>query len=250
MRSPVRKQVVSRVICMQSMVSMPDSAIPPTHSLSTFEGALRSMRDEALLMASLADRNLENVRLGIFDRDEDACNTAIADDAEIDALEVRIDRDGLEIMLRYHPVASDLRNVIATMKLSTNLERIADQTVNIARRGRRLLACNPIPETTGLQEIFEHAAVMLKDAIRAFADGDIELARSLKERDKRLDHLNRQFAEDLTQRMAEDLENIPGYLDLIFVSRFLERIGDQSRSIGEDTVFAVSSEETRHVRPV
>jgi phosphate transport system protein len=228
---------------------MPDSFIPSTHSLSTFEEALRSMRDEALLMASLADRNFENARLGIFTRDEDACNTAIADDAEIDALEVQIDRDGLAIMLRYHPVASDLRNVIATMKLSTNLERVADQTVNIARRGRRLLARDPIAETAGLQPVFDQAAVMLKDAIRAFADGDIGLARSLKERDKDLDHLNRQFAECLTQRMAGDVENIPAYLDLIFISRFLERIGDQSRSIGEDTVFAVSSEETRHVRP-
>ena len=119
----------------------PDTAaMPNIHILSTFEEALRSLRNDALMMASLTERNLENTRKGLFDRDEDWCNTVIADDEEVDTLEVQIDREGINVMLRFQPVASDMRDVISTMKLSVNLERIADQAVNIARRARKLIA--------------------------------------------------------------------------------------------------------------
>lgn len=220
--------------------------MPTPHILSTFEESLQILRGDALMMGSLTDRNLEHARKGLFERDEDWCNTVIADDEEIDALEVQIDQSGLALMLKFSPVASDLRTVVSTMKLSMNLERIADQTVNIARRGRRLLAHAAIPETSALEPTFDLAARMLKDAIRAYADADLELARSLKERDRHLDRLNREYADRITVRMSEDVGNIPNYLDLIFISRFLERIGDQAKSIGEDTVFAISAEETRH----
>ncbi len=220
--------------------------MPTPHILSTFEESLQILRGDALMMASLTERNLEHARKGLFERDEDWCNTVIADDEEIDALEVQIDQSGLALMLKFSPMASDLRTVVSTMKLSMNLERIADQTVNIARRGRRLLAHAAVPETSALEPTFDLAARMLKDAIRAYADADLELARSLKERDRDLDRLNREYADRTTVRMSEDVANIPNYLDLIFVSRFLERIGDQAKSIGEDTVFAISAEETRH----
>jgi len=218
-----------------------------THILTTFEESLQALRADALMMASLADRNFENARKGIFERDEDWCNTVIADDEEIDVLEVQIDQRGIALMLKFHPMASDLRNVVSTMKLSVNLERIADQSVNIARRGRRLLNHPPVDEVAGLEPIFRFAGMMLKDAIRAYAESDSTLARSLKERDKELDRLNRDYAEQLTALMAQHTERIPCYMDLIFIARFLERVGDQSKNVGEDTVFAISNVETRHV---
>ncbi|MCX7869456.1 MAG: phosphate signaling complex protein PhoU, partial [Terrimicrobiaceae bacterium] len=201
---------------------------------------------ETLMMASLAKRSLENARKGLFERDEDWCNTVIADDEEIDTLEVQVDRAGLALILRYQPVASDLREVVAAMKLSVNLERAADQAVNIARRGRRLLAHPPHPQIANLQPIFSFALRMFDDAIRAYADKDLELARGLRTRDHELDRLNREYAERLTALMADEPMNIPVLLDLIFIARFLERVGDQSKNIGEDTVFAISAEETRH----
>ncbi len=216
------------------------------HILTTFEESLQILRNDALMMGSLTDRNLTNAGKGLFDRDEDWCNTVIVDDEEIDDLEVLVDQNGIALMLRFSPMASDLRTVISTMKLSMNLERIADQSVNIARRGRRLLVKPELPETNELAPTFEMAQTMLKDAIRAYADADVELARSLKLRDRQLDALNRDFAERITLRMSQDVDNIPAYIDLIFISRFLERIGDQAKNIGEDTVYAISAEETRH----
>lgn len=216
------------------------------HILTTFEESLQILRNDALMMGSLTIRNLANAGKGLFDRDEDWCNTVIVDDEEIDDLEVLVDQNGIALMLKFSPMASDLRTVISTMKLSMNLERIADQCVNIARRGRRLLTKPVLPETNEIAPTFEIAETMLKDAIRAYADADIELARSLKMRDRKLDALNRDFAERITVRMSHDVDNIPAYIDLIFISRFLERVGDQAKNIGEDTVYAISAEETRH----
>lgn len=231
-------------------MSTDTAAMPNTHILSTFEEALRSLRNDALMMASLTERNLENTRKGLFDRDEDWCNTVIADDEEVDTLEVQVDREGVNLMLRFHPLASDMRNVISTMKLSVNLERIADQAVNIARRSRKLISRPAVDEILELQPIFHYAETMVKDAVRSFANLDLELARALKERDRQLDEMNRMFADKMTDFMSRHVEHIPSYMDMIFISRFLERIGDQATNIGEDTVYAICAEETRHIHHV
>lgn len=217
-----------------------------THILSSFEVALRELRNDALMMASLTERNMENARKGLFERDEDWCNTVIADDEEIDTLEVQVDKQGIAVLLRFQPMASDMRNVVSTMKFSVNLERIADQAVNIARRGRKLIARPAVPELIELGPIYQYSAQMLKDAIRAFADNNVELARGLRERDRTLDEMNRSYADKLTDLMSRNVENIPSYMDLIFISRFLERIGDQAKNMGEDTIYAVCAEDTRH----
>jgi phosphate transport system protein len=221
--------------------------MPNTHILTNFEEALRALREDALMMASLTERNLESARKGLFDRDEDWCNTAIADDEEIDTLEVQIDREGVNIMLRFHPLASDMRDVVSTMKLSVNLERVADQAVGIARRSRKLITRPEVDEILHLQPIFHYAETMVKDAVRAFASRDLELARRLKERDHQLDQMNRDFADRLTELMPHNVDLIPTYMDLIFIAKFLERIGDQATNIGEDVVYAISAEETRHI---
>ncbi|MFZ4588548.1 MAG: phosphate signaling complex PhoU family protein, partial [Terrimicrobiaceae bacterium] len=88
---------------------------PARHILTSFESALENLRKDVLMMSSLSARSLENARKGLFERDEDWCNTVIADDEEIDALEIQVDSEGVDIMLRFHPFASDLRNVIAAM---------------------------------------------------------------------------------------------------------------------------------------
>lgn len=216
------------------------------HISSDFESSLAELRDNVLMMASLTERNLENARKGFVERDEDWCNTAIADDEEVDTLEIQIDRDGIDLMLRFHPVASDMRNVLAAMKLSVNLERTSDQAVNIARRSRKLAALKPAPEAELIIPMFEASYSLYRDSIRAYADNDMELARSLKARDRKLDEMNREVANTLTDTMTVKPEEIRTYMDLIFIARFLERIGDQATNIAEDTVFAICAEDIRH----
>ena len=219
---------------------------PARHILTSFEDALDNLRMDVLMMSSLASRSLENARKGLFERDEDWCNTVIADDEEIDALEIQVDSEGMEIMLRFHPFASDLRNVIAAMKTSVNLERASDQSVGIARRARKLIALPHMPATSRIEPIFNLASSIFNDAIKSYADNDIELARTIKVRDKELDELNREFADNLTELMPQNPEHIRAFLELIFIARCLERIGDQSKTIAEDVIYAVSVKDIRH----
>lgn len=218
------------------------------HILGSFENSLQMLRTNVLMMASLTERNLTNATKGLFDRDDELSNVVIADDEEIDTLEIQVDRDGVEILMRFQPVASDLRQVVTAMKASVNIERIADQAVNIARRARKLSAHPELPVIHSLEPMFATASTMFADAVRAYADGDADLARGLKARDKDLDELNRRFAEVCTERMAEEPAKIQSYLNLIFIARFVERIGDHATNLGEDVVFAVAAEEIRHTQ--
>jgi phosphate transport system protein len=198
------------------------------------------------MMASLATRSIENARKGLFERDEDWCNTVIADDGELDSLEIQVDNAGMDILWRFHPFASDLRNLIASMKTSVNLERGADQAVGIARRARKLISQPALPELARIEPLFSMATTMFADSVKAYADGNIELARTLKLRDKELDEQNRTFADTLADLMQKSPDSIRGYLELIFIARFLERIGDQAKSIAEDTIYAVEVQDIRH----
>src|SRR3954449_7416563 len=142
--------------------------IAPKHILGTFDEALSSLRNNVLMMASLATRSLDNALNGLRRRDDDLCATAIADDEEIDQLEKQVDKDGIDLLLRFQPVASDLRRVVSAMKLSSNLERMADPATNIARRARKLNQHPELPEAELTRPMYVHAMAMFKDAIDAY----------------------------------------------------------------------------------
>jgi len=219
---------------------------PPKHILGTFDEALSSLRNNVLMMAGLAERTLDRAVRGLLQRDDNLCTTAIADDEEIDQLEKQIDKEGVDVLLRFQPVASDLRRVVAAMKLSPNIERIADQATNIARRARKLNRHPPLPEVEIIVPIQAHAMAMFKDSIDAFSREDVDLGRAVVARDKDLDHMNKMANRSLTDRMAQDPKQLRGYLNLIFISRCLERVGDHATNIAEDAVYAAAAEDIRH----
>jgi len=219
---------------------------PPKHILGTFDEALSSLRNNVLMMAGLAERTLDRAVRGLLQRDDNLCTTAIADDEEIDQLEKQIDKEGVDVLLRFQPVASDLRRVVAAMKLSPNIERIADQATNIARRARKLNRHPPLPEVEIIVPIQAHAMAMFKDSIDAFSREDVDLGRAVVARDKDLDHMNKMANRRLTDRMAQDPKQLRGYLNLIFISRCLERVGDHATNIAEDAVYAAAAEDIRH----
>ena len=220
--------------------------IAPRHILGTFDEALASLRNNVLMMSSLTERSLERAMKGLFDRDDDLCANAIADDEEIDQLEIQIDKDGVAILLRFQPVASDLRRVVAAMKLSSNLERMADQATTIARRARKLNQHPPLPEVDLIRPMYEHAMSMLRDSVDAFVREDVDLGRAVVARDETLDELNRSASRKLIERMAQDPDQLRGYLNLIFIGRALERVGDHATNIAEDAVYAAAAEDIRH----
>jgi phosphate transport system protein len=217
------------------------------HILGTFDAALRSLRDNVLLMATLTERSLNNAIEGLLQRDDELCTRAIADDVEINELEKQIDKEGIDLLLRFQPVASDLRRVVSAIKLNSNLERVADQATNIGRRARKLNAHPPLAEVELIQPMYRHALAMLCDSIDAFMREDVALAREIKPRDKALNEMNRNAGRTYTERMAAAPEQLRGYLNLMFVARCLERVGDHATNIGEDAVYAVAAEDIRHL---
>jgi phosphate transport system protein len=211
------------------------------HILSEFDTALNSFRNDAIMMASLTRRNLDHAQRGLFELDEDHCNTAIADHQEICLLERQMEGEGMNLLMRFQPVASDLRVVIATMKISVNLERISDLAVNIARRARKLIAPSAPSETEELKPLFEHATRMLDDAVAAICTGNLALVQSLKIRDQELTTRSQELAGNIATRMSLEVgDGVARYLELIFILRYLEQIGDLSTNLGEDAVLGYS----------
>ena len=220
--------------------------IAPKHILGTFDEALASLRNNLLMMSGLTERSLQQATKGLFERDDTLCIRAIADDEEIDQLEKQIDKDGVDILLRFQPVASDLRRVVSAMKLSTNLERMADQATSIARRARKLNQHPPLPEIQLIKPMYEKAMAMFKDSIDAFVREDVDLGCAVVNRDESLDELNGAVGRKLIERMAQDPEQLRGYLNLVFVARALERVGDHATNIAEEAVYAAAAEDIRH----
>jgi phosphate transport system protein len=224
---------------------MPEQA---KHILSSYDAALYALRNDILMMSSLTDRILQTAFVAFLTRNSELCDQVIAENEEIDTLEKQVDEDGVGLLIRFHPVAADLRQVVSAMKVSTNLERIGDQSVTIARRAKRLNFRRLVNEVALLEPAYGVALAIFRDSIRSFAESDCELARTLKPRDKELDALTTAIGEKLVARAGTDPENVATYLDLIFVGRALERIGDHATNIAEDSFWRDQATDIRHTQ--
>jgi phosphate transport system protein len=220
--------------------------VTPKHILGTFDEALSDLRNNVLTMAGLAARSLYHAINGLLQRDDNFCTKAIADDEEVDQLEKQVDKTGVEILFRYQPVASDLRQVVSVIKLSPNIERVADEATNVAERALKLNKHPPLTEVNLIVPIQAHAISMFKDSIDAFVREDVALARAVVSRDKQLDDMNAAANRQLTDRMMQDREQLRGYLNLIIISRCFERVGDHATNIAEDAVYVAAAEDIRH----
>jgi phosphate transport system protein len=220
--------------------------MPGGHIFRDFDHAIRNLKDEVLLMASLTRQNLERATRALIERDIELSRTVIGDDSEVDDLEMKVDHTGMEILVRHHPVATDLRLVISSMKISTCLERISDHAVNIAKRAKKICKGSDLPEVTLVEPLYALADSLLRDAMTAFTDHNIELAEGLKLRDKELDKMHKSLISSLSQQLEEANGKSESLLHLIFVVRSLERVGDLAVNIGEDAVFLGTAQDIRH----
>ena len=216
------------------------------HTLGPFGDALAELRTNVLTMASLAGQNLDHAVRGVLTRDEDLCNNAIAEDEEVNQLEMAIDAAGMEIMMRFQPVAQDLRAVLASMKVANNLERVSDEAKGIAARGRKLLKFPEVEVVPMIEPLYRQAKEMLLDSVKAFSEGSEELALEIGSRDRSLDKAHRKLIKRLTKVMESDGELLKPSLHLIFIVRSLERVGDHSVNMSEDAFFVESARDIRH----
>lgn len=210
------------------------------------EDAMAALDHDIKRMGELALENLRLATEGLLQRNTDFCNRAIADDDEVNRLEKKIDRTGVEIITRFGPVAANYRRIIASMKVSTALERVSDHSVNLARRGRKLNQREPIPETGDIRELSALASAQLRDSINSYCDGQLEVALRIQGRDTELDLAYEAFTQRIIARMEADSAHVRDYVDLLFATRFIERIGDQSVNIAEDTIYYLTAMDIRH----
>ena len=222
---------------------------PPIHTLAGFEQALKEARENVLRMASIAEQNLESAVRGLLMRNAELCNEAIVEDDEVNNLERRIDAESFEILMRYNPVATDLREVISGMKVANNLERISDEAQNIGRRARKILKHPEIAEVALVEPLYEAALSLLRDGMKSYAEGDTDLALSLYGRDRQLDKAHKNVIRELTKQIDNEEVRVKSFLHLIFIVRSLERVGDHAVNIAEDGIFLESATDIRHLGP-
>lgn len=217
------------------------------HIFRDYDKAMAALKADVLSMASLARQNLERAMRSLLERDIDLARTVIADDSDVDDLERRIDQAGMEILVRFHPLASDLRRVITSMKMAHNLERISDHAVNIAKRSKKICkSCVLLEEAALAEPLYSLADSLLRDSLTAFTDANATLGESLKARDKDLDRLHKQMIASLSGRLEDSSGRSENLLHLIFVARSIERIGDLAVNIGEDSVYLGEARDIRH----
>ena len=211
-----------------------------------FQEELEQLKRRLLEMGGLAEENVRLAVKGLVDRDHALIDRVLLGDEPLNALHIEIDNRSFTLLALYQPMAADLRTIVAALKINTDLERVGDLAVNIAEAARRYTSHLPVKKLIDIPRMASIAQTMLRDALDAFVRRDVDLAQQVLNEDDKLDALKTQIFRELLTYMLQDTSTIEPALDLILVSRHLERIGDHATNIAEDVIFIVSARDVRH----
>ncbi|MSO81992.1 MAG: phosphate signaling complex protein PhoU [Acidobacteria bacterium] len=214
-----------------------------------FQEELEGLQARLLEMGGLAEERVRAAVHGLVTREAALIDKALGGDEPINKLHIEIDDRCFTLLALYQPMAKDLRSIVAAVKINTDLERVGDLAVNIAEAAQCYLTHPPVKKLIDIPQMGEIAQAMLRDALDSFVRRDTRLARQVLNEDDRLDDLKTQVFRDLLIYMLDDRSTIEPALDLILVSRHLERIGDHATNIAEDVIFMVSALDVRHPSP-
>ncbi len=215
-----------------------------------FDEELNTLRSHLSLMGEKAVEQLRTAMTALIDRDAEAAQTVRREDDILDDLEVKIDDEAIRYVGLRGPVARDLRLVVVGMKASHDLERVGDEANNIAKRALRLVDEKPIKEYVDIPRMAEMAIEMLREALHALFEGDEEKAVAVCRRDGEVDKINKQLYRELIGYIAEDPANTTVAIELMFISKSLERIADHATNIAEEVIFLLRGKDVRHTPEV
>ncbi|TRZ99612.1 MAG: phosphate transport system regulatory protein PhoU [Deltaproteobacteria bacterium] len=215
-----------------------------------FSEQLSGVREMVLRMGGLAEQMTRRVIQALVQRDAALLADVRAMETQVNQLQIEIDEACLELIALRQPTAVDLRFIAAAMKIIVDMERIGDQAINITERAESLLAVPPLKPLIDIPRMADIAQEMLKASLDAFVNGDDELAYATILRDDQVDQLKDQVFRELLTFMMSDPTTIPRAMDLILVSRHIERIGDHATNICEDVIFMVKGKDVRHQGPL
>jgi phosphate transport system protein len=229
-----------------SVFSIRLMALGGKHTLPGFDQSLDELRTDILLMATLVLRNLNNARKGFVQGDEDDCSAVIADDEEVDLLEKQVDRVGTNVLIRFQPLASDFRTVLATIKLASLLENISDQAVTIARRTRALIQEGTLESDHGLTRILDQVDDSFAEVLEAFSAFDCARAEKVRHHMEPLAESSRELMEKFSDSVGKNPERSALCVNLIIMARSLEQIIYLIESITEDIIYVAEARDIRH----
>ncbi|MBF0527713.1 MAG: phosphate signaling complex protein PhoU [Deltaproteobacteria bacterium] len=215
-----------------------------------FAAELTAIRQKLLEMGGKVELMIHLAMKGLVNRESSLAEEVIATDPEIDALEIAIDEMCLRVLARQQPVARDLRFITTAMKIVTDLERIGDASSSIAKRALALNAEPPLKPYIDLPHMAELTTTMIKEALDAFVQGDVEQAQKICDDDLQLDEFYNQIQRELLTYMLSDPATIPRALMITQIAKALERIGDHATNLAEMVVFMVKGQDIRHIRKI
>ncbi len=212
------------------------------HIVKSYDDERKRLLDETLRMGEMAASQLEAALDVVHRRDDKAAERIIANDEAIDTLEQEISHDVMKLALR-GPMARDLREILAAIRVASDIERIGDYAANVAKRSTALNLSPPLPHTHGLHAIGTLAVTQLRDVLAAYRDNDAEAARRIRARDAEIDTAYTALFRELLTYMMEDARSITSCTHLLFMAKNIERIGDHATNIAENVWFLVNGEE-------
>jgi phosphate transport system protein len=214
----------------------------------SFDEELSTLKEKILLMGSKVEESIRLALKSIVDRDSRLAKKVIQSDRDINDIEIEIDEICHRLLALHQPMAGDMRFITSAMKINSDLERQGDLAVNIAERALTLNEVAPLKPFIDIPRMAHITQEMLKVSLDSLVSRDSKMARSVCERDDEVDNLNDQIIRELISYMLEDRANIKRALDLILVSRYLERIADHATNVAEDVIYMVEGKDIRHSR--
>ena len=211
-----------------------------------FHDELEALKQTLLAMGGLVEDQIRHVMQALVDRDDALASEVIERDRQVNAYDVEVDAQCVELLALHQPAAGDLRFITTAMKIVTDLERIGDQAVNIAQRVIELNAEPQLKPYIDLPRMAERAQAMVKESLDAFVARDTELARRVRAEDDEVDALKEQIFRELLTFMMEDPRSIPRAIRLILISRCMERVADHATNIAEMVIYLVEGKMVRH----
>jgi phosphate transport system protein len=211
-----------------------------------FDQELTELKEKLLAMASRAESSVQTAVRAVTERNDDLAQEVIADDSAIDQFEIEIDELAIRLLALKAPVASDLRLITVAMKTSHDLERVGDEATTIARRALELSKEPQLKAYVDIPRMANIGLQMLKDALDAFVNRAPERARAIIPRDKEVDAINKQLHRELASFMIERPATITRALNLMVISKSLERIADHATNIAEEVVYIYEARDIRH----
>ena len=217
-----------------------------THDTRHFAEELDELKRRLLAMGGVAEERVRAAMQALVERDRELIAEVIHGDQEVNRLHLEIDDRCFKLLALYQPMAVDLRTIVSTVKINSDLERVGDLAVNISEAAERYVMHAPVKPLIDLPRMGDMAQRMLHGALDAFVSRNSEAAQAVLAQDDFLDSLKNQIFRELLTYMLGDPRTIQPGIELILIARHLERVGDHATNIAEDVIFIVDARDVRH----